>query len=357
MATNNLNIPFVVQSQAQKEVTINQAFSALEALQNRGVEDKDLSSPPVSPAEGDAYIVGAAPSGAWAGKAKNVAYYNNGWRFIEPNEGLHIWVSDEDLLYGFDGTDWLPISTSTSLPQLGINATADSTNKLSVNSDAILFNHNGTDIRAKLSKSSAGDTASFLFQDNFSGRAEFGLVGDDDFTLKVSNDGSIWSNAFKVNKTNGCIDFLNGVKFAGGTTMDTYAEGTWTPVLRGSSTAGSNTYTAQAGRYFKIGKFVYVSGRVAISGAVGGTMAGTMQISGLPFTSYNAEEVYSGISIATLSNVSLTASTQLAGQVINNSTVINLIERGASGDTAITSTAKFGSNFEIRFSACYEANS
>ena len=45
-------------------------------------------------------------------------------------------------------------------------------------------------LRYKLSKESASKTLSLLFQDNFSGRAEVGLTGDDDFHLKVSADGS-----------------------------------------------------------------------------------------------------------------------------------------------------------------------
>lgn len=56
------------------------------------------------------------------------------------------------------------------------------------------------DIQVKLSKEAAGDTASFLFQTNYSGRAEIGLVGDNDFTFKVSPDGSSWFQAFKIKR-------------------------------------------------------------------------------------------------------------------------------------------------------------
>jgi len=54
----------------------------------------------------------------------------------------------------------------------------------------VLFNHNGGGVQAKLNKSASGATASILFQTNWSGRAEIGCAGDDDFRFKVSPDGS-----------------------------------------------------------------------------------------------------------------------------------------------------------------------
>jgi hypothetical protein len=53
MATNNLNLTTISQSQSQKEVTANQAFKVIDSILNVGAIDKDLSTPPVSPAEGD----------------------------------------------------------------------------------------------------------------------------------------------------------------------------------------------------------------------------------------------------------------------------------------------------------------
>ncbi len=49
-----------------------------------------------------------------------------------------------------------------------------------------------------INKSSAATTASALFQTGFSGRAEFGVAGDDNFQLKVSADGSTWKDAIFV---------------------------------------------------------------------------------------------------------------------------------------------------------------
>lgn len=82
-------------------------------------------------------------------------------------------------------------------------AASDATNRLSINAPASLFNHAGAGHQVKVNKSSATDTGSFLFQTGFSGRAEFGLTGSDDFQIKVSPDGSVWNNALAIEAATG----------------------------------------------------------------------------------------------------------------------------------------------------------
>lgn len=105
--TTNLGITLVDQAQAQKEVTINQAFSALDALVGNSVADKDLATPPGSPTSGIVYIVAASPTGAWAGKATQLAYFDQLWRFVVPQTGMRVWVMDEALHYRFNGSAWV----------------------------------------------------------------------------------------------------------------------------------------------------------------------------------------------------------------------------------------------------------
>lgn len=200
--TAHLGITLVEQAQASKEVTVNEALMKLDALLNTGAKDKDLATPPVSPAAGDVYIVAASPTGAWAGQAGKVAYYDQLWRFISPREGLTLWVNDEDKAYSYNGTAWVENTVSfQNIPMLGVNATADSTNKLAVKSSAVLMDNVGAGVQIKLNKNVAADTASFLFQDNYSGRAEIGCVGDDDFQFKVSPDGTGFTTAIRIDKT------------------------------------------------------------------------------------------------------------------------------------------------------------
>lgn len=223
VTTPHLAVALVEQAQAQKEVTVNQAFARIDALLNTGAQSRSIATPPSSPVDGDVYIVAASPTGDWAGQADKIAYYYGIWRFITPLEGATLWVNDEDLLYSYNGTSWVLANNPSefqNLTMLGINATADSTNKLSVASGAVLFNHNGSNIQTKLNKNSATDTASFLFQTGFSGRAEFGTVGDDNFTLKVSPDGSTWKDALKIIAATGRVAFKSiatGILAAGST--------------------------------------------------------------------------------------------------------------------------------------------
>ncbi len=101
--TPHLSLALVETAQAQKEVTVNEALMRLDALLNTGAIDKDIATPPVSPTAGDVYIVAPSPTGAWAGKAGQVAYFDQVWQFISPREGATLWVNDEDSLYIYYG--------------------------------------------------------------------------------------------------------------------------------------------------------------------------------------------------------------------------------------------------------------
>lgn len=105
--TNHLGITLVEQSQAQKEVTVNQALTRIDAVLNSGVISLSVSTPPGSPTGGDLYIVGASPTGDWSGQADKLTYFDQIWRFITPKEGISLWVNDEDLIYTYDGSSWV----------------------------------------------------------------------------------------------------------------------------------------------------------------------------------------------------------------------------------------------------------
>jgi len=60
-------------------------------------------------------------------------------------------------------------------------------------------------MRLVLNKAALGGTASVLYQTNYSGRAEFGLSGDDDLQLKVAANGQNWTEALRVNGQTGQV--------------------------------------------------------------------------------------------------------------------------------------------------------
>lgn len=220
--TPRAGAPLLGASQAQKHITHNEALYRFDALLCARFLDRDLSAPPASPADGDTYLVKATGTGAWAGEDGNIAYCaDGGWRFYPPFAGLAAYVADESALIVFDGSAWVDYASMLALqnlPSLGINTAADSTNRLSVKSNAALLaalptaSGGSGDMRVTLSKEAAANTASFLFQDNFSGRAEIGLSGDDNLHLKVSPDGSAWTDALAFNASAGNASFAKPVK-------------------------------------------------------------------------------------------------------------------------------------------------
>lgn len=105
--TSHIGATLLEASQAQKEVTVNEALTRIDALLNTGAIDRDLTSPPSNPTTGDLYIVAASPAtGDWSGQENAIAYFDQIWRFITPREGVALWVNDEDKLYRFNGTAW-----------------------------------------------------------------------------------------------------------------------------------------------------------------------------------------------------------------------------------------------------------
>ena len=88
------------------EVPLNADLQQLDALVMASVKDRDLTTPPVSPAEGDRYLVAASATDDWVGMDGYVAAYYSGWQFYEPKQGWILWVDDEDLLLLHDGSSW-----------------------------------------------------------------------------------------------------------------------------------------------------------------------------------------------------------------------------------------------------------
>ncbi|WP_406873832.1 DUF2793 domain-containing protein [Aminobacter sp. P9b] len=206
--TTNLKMPFIMPSQAQKHVTHNEALQALDIVVQLSVLDRHLAAPPAVPAEGDRYIVAAAATGGWVGKVGQVAAWQDGdWAFHVPVKGWLTWVADEQRILAHDGSGWVDTIALGINPaaMVGVNTTADTTNRLSVKSQAVLFDNLGAGQQVKINKAAAGDNASLLFQTGYSGRAEFGLAGDDDWHLKVSADGGAWTEALKVSRSDGRV--------------------------------------------------------------------------------------------------------------------------------------------------------
>ncbi|WP_424942671.1 DUF2793 domain-containing protein [Aliiroseovarius crassostreae] len=229
----NLSLPYIQASQAQKHVTHNEGMRRLDAIVQLSVASATTTTPPGAPSDGLRHIVPTGATGDWAGEdGKLAVYQENAWVFLAPVSGWIAYVEDVDQPLVYDGTAWGALSVSAStqnLSMVGVNATADATNRLSVTSPASLFNNEGNGHQIKVNKAASADTASLLFQTNWSGRAEMGTAGTDNFEIKVSDDGSTFHQAFVADAATGQVSFPSGVtglsdaKLTGGLITTGYA--------------------------------------------------------------------------------------------------------------------------------------
>src|SRR5882672_637485 len=132
----NLSLDYIDVNAAQREVVHNAAVRSLDALVQLAVLDRDLATPPGSPADGQRWIVAASPTGAWAGHAKHVAAWQDGaWHFYVPRVGWFAYVVDEGWLAAWNGSAWVDamamLTTLQNLVLLGVGTTADPTNPFS----------------------------------------------------------------------------------------------------------------------------------------------------------------------------------------------------------------------------------
>lgn len=104
----------------------NPAMALLDAIVQLAVISQ-TATPPGSPSNGERYIVGASPTGAWSGQANTIAVYltigTAGWVFLTPKLGWRAWNAATADYIRFDGTAWLPEPVAQ--PMRGISFSRD----------------------------------------------------------------------------------------------------------------------------------------------------------------------------------------------------------------------------------------
>ena len=105
--TGRWALPLLEAGQAQKEMTVNEALARLDLAVQAAVEARGLNTPPAAPSVGQAWIVGADPSGGWLGHTDAVAgWTTGGWRFVEPREGLRAWSAADGCMLTYANGQW-----------------------------------------------------------------------------------------------------------------------------------------------------------------------------------------------------------------------------------------------------------
>ncbi|SIS92196.1 DUF2793 domain-containing protein [Phaeovulum vinaykumarii] len=179
--------------------------------------------------------------------------------------------------------------TQVGMPQANLTAqlmglggaTADSYNRLSVNTPAVLLNDAGAGIEATVNKAAPANDASFAFKTGFSARALIGLLGSDDFSIKVSPDGSAFHDAIKIDHASGRVEMQEPVVLPALDTVPTPPpSGKLALYARNRAGAGWLDVQRPSGRFFPLQPHFGVN-RIATWAPSSGT---TINTNGMPRT-------------------------------------------------------------------------
>jgi hypothetical protein len=158
---------------------------------------------------------------------------------------------------------------------------------MSLGSSSYPFNDLYLSGDAKIGTSGRTTYAAGGFYDNAASGNNIGIVTGGNHVFLSDGNGTATDNVNDLGSTSRRIRdiYVGGGVYLGGTgaanKLDDYEEGTFTPVLEGTTTAGTGTYTTQFGQYTKIGDTVFIRIYLAWTAHTG---TGDTEISGLPFT-------------------------------------------------------------------------
>ena len=170
---------------------------------------------------------------------------------------------------------------------------------------------------------------------------------------RIDSSGRLLVGTSTANTSGAKLQTVDGITFpatqvasADPNTLDDYEEGTFTPTVIGTSTAGTVTYGTRVARYTKLGRLVFIELRLSWSA---GTGTGDLRISGLPFTA--AGETLAGLSVAFASILTLTANHVVTSRVFDATTEIQMLSYPAGGGTSVN--VAYDAEAQIGLAGCY----
>jgi hypothetical protein len=234
-----LTLPYVAAGQLQKHVTVNEALARLDVLTQTAVISRTTTAQPADADEGALYILPSGATGTvwddWSA-GDLVRAESGGWVRVPVPVGAVALVQDREELVVREAGGWNPLirrGQHQNLTRLGLNTEADAANPFAAKVNKALWtarpeaDGGDGDLRITLNKDTPTDVLSLLFQSGYGGRAELGLIGDDDLVLKVSADGADWSEAFRIDAEDGRAWFAQGAGRAEAVLLT--AGGSWSP--------------------------------------------------------------------------------------------------------------------------------
>lgn len=131
--TIHLKLPFLAPTQAQKDVTVNEALRLLDGLIQLSVLSIGDTVPPVTPVEGDRYLIGAGAAGVWAGWDGTIGYFADGaWIQLVPAAGWRLFDEITGDLLLFDGIAWATVMQRSATTMLASGQNGASTSMMVV---------------------------------------------------------------------------------------------------------------------------------------------------------------------------------------------------------------------------------
>ena len=108
-STSQLGLPLVMPAQAQKHVTVNEAFVRLDAAVQMRFARSTLRSPSSLSVEGQCFLIPSDATAEWEGLAGQIAARSNGgWVYLAPSAGWTGWDAETATRMFFDGVVWSP---------------------------------------------------------------------------------------------------------------------------------------------------------------------------------------------------------------------------------------------------------
>lgn len=207
--TNNLALPYIMPSQAQKHVTHNEALRILDTIIQTSVKMTTLQTPPVEPVEGDRYIIADGATDGWQNHDKKIATFVDGtWLFVQPLTGWRVYAEDTETMLIYKDSAWQSLMPEQ-FGKIGVNTIANDISRLSVETQDVLLSYDSGsasgDMNLKINKALPPDEAMLSFDRAWNSKAIMGLLGNDNLSVKVSPDGASYKTAVEVAADNGKI--------------------------------------------------------------------------------------------------------------------------------------------------------
>jgi hypothetical protein len=253
-------------------------------------------------------------------------YYDGGWKYKTTNRATRYIanIGTHTFEFAVSGTanaalTWLPALT------IGNTGTATFSGSATFGSDVFtyanggIFFNGGGSYGSGIFQQSGGN---LILQTGTTPRLTIASTGAATFSSGIGIGGAT--------ATTGGIQFpTTEVNVNNANNLDDYEEGSFTPVVVGSSTAGTATYSAQNGRYVKIGRAVNFNLYCDWSA---GTGTGNLYIGGLPYVA-DAAGIYPACAIGETSNITLSANGIMTARVQISNTLIFISQYPAGGGT------------------------